>query len=392
MAKSTADQLSMFDPPICADLPSAISSPGSAGGVTRSGSPAGPTIDPSGRDRVPVNRSRAPAPVLGAMIPAIFGRRGFGSSASAGLQSSLANRLRQRFDTGGSIWFSETWKELVTPRGRRCWAHTASGRRISDNGSTSWLGHWMTPHVVEQGESPETKDARNARLRAAGQMKGCGSYKLSTQVLTMSAWPMPNTPSGGRSVSIETMDATGKTIDGRKHTASLEHAAKFASWPTATVHDAERGGQSTRAMGETRHGSNLQDFAMLVGWPTPTRQDAASSGSLNYPKTATHQPGTTLTDASRLASWATPMVADATGSGVHQHTLTLCQQVRTSGAILSGSPAATASSGQLNPAFSRWLMGYPVAWDDCAATATQSFRMSRRRSLPRTTKRGRTHE
>ena len=29
------------------------------------------------------------------------------------------------------------------------------------------------------------------------------------------------------------MDATGRTVDGKKHTASLEHAVKFAAgWPT----------------------------------------------------------------------------------------------------------------------------------------------------------------
>jgi hypothetical protein len=51
-----------------------------------------------------------------------------------------------------------------------------------------------------------------------------------------------------------------------------------------------------------------------------------------------------------------------------------------SGEMLTGSSAATASGGQLSPAHSRWLMGYPPEWDDCGAMATPSSRKSRKRS------------
>jgi len=178
-------------------------------------------------------------------------------------------------------------------------------------------------------------------------------------------------------------------------------------------------------MGETRHGSNLQDFAMLAHWPTTTRQDACSSASIGYEKTATHSPGLTLTDAAnlagwntptadeaggsaeqmiarkrqaqargkqlgasvtalnlqaQLASWATPMAADCEGAGGPHHP-SLTNQV--TGRYATGSPARTGKRGQLNPAHTRWLMGYPPAWDACAVTAMPSSRKSRKSSSKR---------
>lgn len=56
------------------------------------------------------------------------------------------------------------------------------------------------------------------------------------------------------------------------------------------------------------------------------------------------------------------------------------RRIDLSGAPLTGSAAPMIFGGLLNPAHSRWLMGYPPAWDDCALMGMQSSRNSRKRS------------
>ena len=45
----------------------------------------------------------------------------------------------------------------------------------------------------------------------------------------------------------------------------------------------------------------------------------------------------------------------------------------------TGSTASTENRGQLSPAHSRWLQGYPAEWDSCGVTAMQSCRSSPRK-------------
>ena len=109
------------------------------------------------------------------------------------------------------------------------------------------------------------------------------------------------------------MDATGRTVDGRKHTASLEHAVKFAGWITPTANKS----QHVSADAMEREAERQQESLLVQAYGT------------------------------------TPP---------------------------SGSPASTAERGALNPAFVRWLMGFPPEWDAYAPTATRSSRRSPRSS------------
>ena len=128
----------------------------------------------------------------------------------------------------------------------------------------------------------------------------------------------------------------------------------------------------------------------LTGWPTPMAGTPAQNG--NNPAGNNDSSRKTVA----LCGWPTPTAALAnngvrsTEGGIREamrnhgpdlaamSCLTLGSPARftASGEMLTGSSAEMESGGQLRPAHSRWLMGYPMAWDTCGIASLKKSKRS----------------
>ena len=282
-------------------------------------------------------------------------RTGSGWSHPSGLLGCLVSRLQpQSKKTTGSIIYSMHWKQKATPRGRPYFQLVASGRRISAKDSGSWHG-WVTASSRDWKDTPgmatEGQDGRN-RLD-----------QLPRQA-ALAGWPTPHSRQSAGGEYKDPEKAIARFMNPERNN-DLNEAVHLSGWPTPNAgpqNDTDTKWEQRREAVKKKHGNNgfgmtLGMASQLSGWPSPTAQD--HSRGVRPPRT--HDTGIPLSQ--RVA----------------QIDMNQPARLKPDGVILTGSGAGMESGGQLNPAHSRWLMGYPAEWDACAPTATPSSRKSQQK-------------
>jgi len=395
------DPLPKFSPTISEASPSATSSPGSASGAMPSDLRGGQTPVPSGPEAAPASPSAPRGRGRARKTKGTSGLSSIGSSASVALQSFLANRLQARTASSGSTLYALTWKERATPSGRQICALRASAHRTSVSVSGLLEKGWTTPQAHDtsgrsqgQKEKHGTKHGCACLVREAdltGWPTPCsqdgpnGGPSQGTDRLPAAAavagWPTPNCTNNGTGE-----DREAKIRRGMNPGLNPADAAALTGWPTPNT---MTGGQSSRG-GDRKDELLMHGAAQMAGWPTPAQTDhkggyqggrmrdgRLSTDRLDVTAQITGWPTASATDGERAGTGITPKM---TGTSLTQiAAMTGPARLTATGELRTGSSAGMESGGQLSPAHSRWLMGLPPAWDDCAPTATPSSRKSRQK-------------
>src|SRR5581483_2721954 len=215
----------MSDPMSCETTHNGTSLLESGAGAMPCDAKVGQTIDPSSPSPVLANLTARQAKEQGLLTSDTYGRQPSTLSADFATRchAFLASRLAKLSDSAGAILWKMTWKESVTPSGRKFFRLAASARGTRGRGCTSWL----TTKVQNHKASGPSRTGDKVDLQTAAELSG---------------WPTPNALPPNRG-GLQSSPEKAMERRAQGHQLNLDDAATLASWCSPTAQDHSLGGQ-----------------------------------------------------------------------------------------------------------------------------------------------------
>ncbi len=333
---------------MCKGLTAAIGSPESPDGNSPCALPGGTQRDLFGQPQHPASHSPSPVNGKAKRTNDTCGPNSFDLSKSADLQFLLASKLEEATDLHGSMEFSLKWKVSVTPARRRICRLLASTRRTKGKGCIGV----PTPDHHRHGMIQDNESL----MRRLAQSKTTGPEKRQLN-LDDAAGLMLAPSLTPTALSFKESHRPGNN---RYMNDAME---QLLPAPTPIVNDATG---STHCYSSGKIALKLPGFAKQL---CPVNTPRATDGTNGGPNQAG---GALPADAANLlASVATPTPRDskngqASDATMQRNSRPLNEQAVNILATSTSAPGAMALSRVLDAAYSRWLMGFPSAWDEAS--------------------------
>ena len=212
-------------------------------------------------------------------------------------------------------------------------------------------GEPLTLFAADSLASPSASPGRASRRRIAGGSGQHSQTSFASYDPATSSWRTSSVFLDGEWETFsESWPRSGMTRNGTAYQRSSSVPPIFASesgllpTPSAVSYGSNQGGGMGR-VGPVR--PSLETMARHGLWRTPKAADAAHAGRTTPPK-----PGQTLSldmQVNNPGLWPTPTANRWDGLQSH---------------------GVNAITGQLNPVWVEWLMGYPPGWTDCEDSET----------------------